>query len=596
MGKSNDTNNEQAAVNWLPRLGAISWLVVALLASLGWLLGDWFSTVPEDVTIRYVGRSKCTACHQGQVDQWTGSHHDKAMDEAVEGTVLGNFNDAELVHHGIESRMFRRDGKYMVHTEGPDGKMADFHVKYVFGVDPLQQYMVEFDRPAELPRDGLHVGRLQVLRISWDTRAKKWFYLNPPDVQEKLEPTDDLHWTGIAQCWNTMCAECHSTNLKKNFDAKTGKYHTSFDEIDVSCESCHGPGSLHIQLAESKSLFWDRHHGYGLARLKGKDSTAEIQTCAPCHSRRSIVHPDFRPGKGLYNYYANELLRPETYHADGQIMDEVYVYGSFVQSKMFSKGIRCSDCHNPHTTKIKFTDNRLCTSCHQHPGAKYDTPAHHQHKTGSTGSSCVECHMPATTYMEVDPRRDHSLRVPRPDLSVSLQTPNACTGCHLERTALAKEKQQELELEEYADWLRVAREGNESVAGELQKIDQWAAQAVEQWFPNSKSRGPHFAAALKAARDRSATADEQLQRVVKNRKYPSIARASALMWLDPFQSTGNAQTLFRNLKDADPQVRRAALAALQGFTGTGGGPPYEDLVLQATKLLRDPVRSVRTAA
>jgi tetratricopeptide (TPR) repeat protein len=596
MGKSNDTNSEQATVNWLPRLGAISWLVVALLASLGWLLGDWFSTVPEDVTIRYVGRNKCTACHQGQVEQWTGSHHDKAMDEAVEGTVLGNFNDAELVHHGIESRMYRRDGKYMVHTEGPDGKMADFQVKYVFGVDPLQQYMVEFDRPAKLPNDGHHVGRLQVLRISWDTRAKKWFYLNPPDVQEKLEPTDDLHWTGIAQCWNTMCADCHSTNLKKNFDAESGKYHTSFDEIDVSCESCHGPGSLHIQLAESKSLFWDRHHGYGLARLKGKDSTAEIQTCAPCHSRRSIVHPDFRPGKGLYNYYANELLRPETYHADGQIMDEVYVYGSFVQSKMFSKGIRCSDCHNPHTTKIKFTDNRLCTSCHQHPVAKYDTAAHHQHKTGSTGSSCVECHMPATTYMEVDPRRDHSLRVPRPDLSVSLQTPNACTGCHLERTALPKEKQQALKLEEYADWLRIAREGNASVAGELQKIDQWAAQAVEQWFPNSKSRGPHFAAALKAARDRSATADEQLQRVVKNRKYPSIARASALMWLDPFQSTGNAQTLFRNLKDADPQVRRAALAALQGFTGTGGGPPYEDLVLQATKLLRDPVRSVRTAA
>lgn len=204
--------------------------------------------------------------------------------------------------------------------------------------------------------------------------------------------------------------------------------------------------------------------------------------------------------------------------------------------------------------------------------------------------------MPATTYMEVDPRRDHSLRVPRPDLSVSLQTPNACTGCHLERSTLSKEKQQELKLGEYADWLRIAREGNESVAGELQKIDQWAAQAVEQWFPNSKSRGSHFAVALKAAHDRAETADEQLQKVVKNRQYPAIARASALMWLDPFQSPANAQTLFRNLKDSDPQVRRAALAALQGFTGIVEGRRYEELVLETTKLLRDPVRSVRTAA
>jgi len=596
MSKSNDRNEEPTAVNWWSRLGAMGWLGLVLIVSLAWVAGDWFSTVPENVAIRYVGRNKCISCHQEEAEQWTGSHHDKAMDEAIEETVLGDFNDAELEHHGIKSRMFKRNGKYMVHTEGPDGKMADFQIKYVFGVDPLQQYMVEFDRPGTLPDDGHHVGRLQVLRISWDTQAKKWFYLNPPDVQEKLEPTDDLHWTGIAQCWNTMCADCHSTNLQKNFDAKSRKYHTSFNEIDVSCESCHGPGSLHVQLAGSKSLFWDRHHGYGLARLKGKDSTAEIQTCAPCHSRRSIVHKDFRPGKGLYDYYANELLRPETYHADGQIMDEVYVYGSFIQSKMFSKGIRCSDCHNPHTTKVKFTDNRLCTSCHQHPVAKYDTPAHHQHKTGSTGTSCVECHMPSTTYMEVDPRRDHSLRVPRPDLSVSLQTPNACTGCHLERATLSKEEQKQLKLEEYADWLRLAREGNKSVAEELKNIDQWAASAVEKWFPNSKSRGSHFATALKAAHSRAGTADQQLQQMIKNRKYPAIARASGLMWLDPFQSPVNAQTLFNNLKDSDPQVRRAALAALQGFTGTDPNRRYEQLVLEATKLLRDPVRSVRTAA
>lgn len=598
MNKSNDISGAAASAHgstrWVTRLSAAAWLLVVGVIVGSWTLCDWLIAVPEDVEVRYVGRSKCTTCHQSQAEEWQGSHHDKAMDPALEETVLGDFNDTELVHHGITSRMFRRNGKFMVHTEGPDGKMTDFEIKYVFGVDPLQQYMVEFDRPGSLPDDGQHVGRLQVLRISWDTKAKQWFYLDPPDVKEKLEPTDDLHWTGIAQRWNTMCADCHSTNLQKKFNAKSGQYHTSFEEIDVSCESCHGPGSLHAELAEAKSLFWDRRHGYGLAKLKEKSSQAEIQTCAPCHSRRSIVHADFRPGNNLYDYYANELLRPETYHDDGQIMDEVYVYGSYVQSKMFRKGIRCSDCHNPHTTKIKFTDNRLCTSCHQHPSAKYDTAAHHQHKAGSTGASCVECHMPSTTYMEVDPRRDHSLRVPRPDLSVTLQTPNACTGCHLERTTLDKDQKQELGLREYADWLRVARAGNATVAADLQKINAWAAGAVKKWYPTSKHRGSHFASALKAARDRDPAAGEQLRKITKNREWSPLVRASALMWLDPFE-VSNAEVLFRNLKDPDPQVRRAALGALQGFRGTEE-PFYADLVLQASRLLRDPVRSVRTAA
>ena len=613
MNKLEGTKNEPTEAvrprKWIPRLGALAWLFVTTLALLSWVLCDWLIAVPEDVAVRYVGRSKCVNCHQSQLEQWEGSHHDKAMDEAVEATVLGDFNNKEIVHHGITSRMFRRDRKYMVHTEGPDGKMTDFEVKYVFGVDPLQQYMVEFDRPSSLPDDGHHTGRLQVLRISWDTHAKQWFYLNPPDVEEKLAPTDDLHWTGIAQCWNTMCADCHSTNLQKNYDPKTRKYHTSFDEIDVSCEACHGPGSLHVELANSKSLFWDRRHGYGLAKLKGKKSQTEIQTCAPCHSRRSIVHPNFRPGKQLYDFYANELLRPETYHDDGQIMDEVYVYGSYLQSKMFNKGVRCSDCHNPHTTKVKFSDNRLCTSCHQHPSGKYDTPSHHRHKSGSTGASCVACHMPSTTYMQVDPRRDHSLRVPRPDLSAALQTPNACTGCHLERAGLPKEKQQSLKLREYADWLRLARAGNESVALELKKIDDWATEAVSRWYPDSKHRPAHFATALKAARDREPTADKQLQKVVAKRTYPPIARASALMWLDPSGSNENREILFRNLKDPSPQVRRAALAGLQTFMRSQieqfrqaqqvpdpVRQTVNELVFKTVPLLKDPVRAVRTAA
>ena len=377
------------------------WAAAPLILGGGVVLADWWVCLPDSTQATFVGRQACIDCHREANDAWQGSHHDLAMDVATPQTVLGDFNDAEFEQFGIRSRMFRRDGKYWVHTEGPDGAMTDFEVKWVFGVDPLQQYMVEFDRPADMPEH--EIARVQVLRICWDTKRKEWFYLHPPDVRERLAPDDDLHWTGVAQRWNNMCADCHSTNLQKNYDVATNTYHTTFSEIDVSCETCHGPGSVHVELANAKSLFWDRKRGYGLARLKDNAETL-IQTCAPCHSRRSHVYPGFPPGGNYYDYYNNELLQRTTYHADGQILDEVYEYASFIQSKMYHKGIRCTDCHDPHKAKPKYTGNALCTSCHQHPAGKYDTPAHHFHQPDSTGAACVECHMPQTTYMEVHPQ------------------------------------------------------------------------------------------------------------------------------------------------------------------------------------------------
>src|SRR3954471_16482789 len=269
------TKSPRAARPTLSRRSA--WMLVGgttlLLIAAGFAADYWYG-LPDDAQATYVGRQSCIQCHQGQAKRWEHSHHDLAMDLATSETVLADFQDQKLEHHGQTSKMFRRGGKYFVHTDGPDGKLADFEVKYVFGVTPLQQYMVEFDRPADMPES--EISRVQVLRETWDTNKKKWFYQNPPDVQEKLDPDDELHWTGITQRWNTSCADCHSTNLQKNFDLDSGTYHTTFSEIDVSCETCHGPGSLHLQLAKSPSLFWDRKRGYALATLKGPGNVAEI--------------------------------------------------------------------------------------------------------------------------------------------------------------------------------------------------------------------------------------------------------------------------------------------------------------------------------
>ncbi len=562
-----------------------SLLLVALVAA-ALVAVDWYVAAPADAEARYVGGAACIACHQQQGQEWRGSHHDLAMDLANPDTVLGDFSNQTLDHYGITSRMFRRGDRYFINTEGPDGAQRDFEIKYVFGVEPLQQYMVELEPP--YPDDPQAVGRVQVLRVSWDTIDRKWFYLSPPDVHEKLAPDDPLHWTGAAQNWNHMCADCHSTNLQKNFDVAQRKYHTTFSEIDVSCEACHGPGSLHVDIVQSKWLFWDRHHGYGLTRLKEAEAVTEVQACAPCHSRRDNVAAGFTCGAQYYDYYSNALLRPLTYYPDGQIRDEVYVYGSFLQSKMFAKGIRCTDCHNPHSGTVKFTDNRLCTSCHQHHPAKYDTPAHHHHPTDSTGSKCIECHMPATPYMDIDLRRDHSFKVPRPDLSVELGTPNACTGCHLNREAISAAKRDQLTY--YADWLQAARDGDEEVAQELRRLDLWSASHTSTWYQNPKPPGNvDFAQVLQRGWDDDRTVVPELSALAENRQIAAIVRASALDQLGQLPSPAGLAAARKGLRDKDPQVRAAAIGFFDALT------PVQR-VEDVAPLLEDPIRLVRIQA
>jgi len=192
----------------------------------------------------FVGGKVCAGCHQKEYKLWQGSHHDLAMQVANDNTVLGDFSDANFTYFGVTSTFYKRDGKFKVRTDGPEGKLKDYEIKYAFGVYPLQQYLIEFPG-----------GRLQALSIAWDSRPKgeggqRWFHLYP---KEKITHDDTLHWTGPNQNWNYMCAECHSTNLKKNYDLKSDTYSTTWFEINVSCEACHGPGSRHVAWAEHKS-------------------------------------------------------------------------------------------------------------------------------------------------------------------------------------------------------------------------------------------------------------------------------------------------------------------------------------------------------
>jgi predicted CXXCH cytochrome family protein len=507
---------------------------------------------------QFVNESDCAACHEAQHMAWTGSHHQLAMQAASEKSVLGDFNNARFTYGSVTSRFFRRDGKFFVNTDGPDGKLADFAVLHAFGVDPLQQYLIE-----------LPGGRMQALSIAWDTKRKRWFHLYP---REHVDYRNELHWTRPSQNWNHMCGECHATGYRKNYDATSRTYKSAAARFDVGCQACHGPASRHAK--------WAKRAGQGAARrpreeakrdfdvdLAAQDSRMQIETCARCHSRRGILSADYRYGASLMDTHLPALLEKRLYYADGQILDEDYEYGSFLQSRMHGRGVRCSDCHEPHSAKARAAGNALCVTCHNaiapaagaHIDASglkrkdYDSPAHHFHKTGKPGSQCVDCHAPERTYMVVDPRRDHSFRIPRPDVSAAIGTPNACTGCHAKQSA------------------------------------QWAASTVAKWYGPGRRQELHYGQALNTGRRAGPGAVQGLIALTDDRSQPAIVRATALELLIQYPGRSVLAALQRGLGDADALVRRAAATGQQRLEP-------ESRIAALAPLLGDPVRAVRMEA
>jgi tetratricopeptide (TPR) repeat protein len=490
----------------------------------------------------FVGSAVCGGCHPREAAAWTGSHHQRAMQPANPDTALGLFDGPR--------------GKLLARAGGPDGALHTYQVAYTFGVWPLQQYLVPFPG-----------GRFQALPTAWDARPRaeggqRWFDLHPG---EKIVPGDYLHWTGPAGNWNQMCADCHSTNVRKRWDDRAGTYATSFAEISVGCEACHGPGSKHVAaggraplpvaLDERRGVAWPHDPSSGQPRRSvPRTSSRELDTCGRCHARRGQLHEETAHGQPIGDDYRVALLDEDLYWPDGQVRGEVYEYGSFLQSRMAAEGVTCSDCHDAHRPELRTlaSPQTVCLQCHA--AATYFTPKHHFHRQESAGASCVACHMPAATFMVVDERHDHSLRVPRPDLSVRLGVPNACTTrCHADRPAT------------------------------------WAARTIERWYGHTPSGHQRFAEALAGAATGAPTVEAALAQLAGDRGQPGIARATAVARLGRRLSAAALAAIGDAVHDADDLVRRAAVSAL------ARAEPEARLALAGPRL-SDPVRAVRLEA
>ena len=538
------------------KIGLTATIIIVLLIPLSLVIHTPSKQIPPKKA-EFVGGKECISCHQREYNLWKGSDHDKAMDIATDSSVLGNFNNVRVEFRGKQSKFYKKNDKFYVYTEGPKGVMGEFQITHTFGVRPLQQYLIPFEK-----------GKYQCLPIAWDTERKEWYHLfDKVYVDQTITPNNWLYWTNQGQNWNGMCAECHSTNLNKNYNIENDSFNTTWIDIDVNCEACHGPGSEHLDWAKLPAMARQTDNNFGLVlKTSGVTSKQFIEACAPCHSRRTSLGVNDHGTNEYFQNHIPQLPVPPNYFVDGQILEEDYVYGSFTQSKMYMNDVICSDCHDSHSLKFKFEDNALCTQCHR--AEEYDTYDHHFHKYKNEkgepvidkygnkigvgeGALCKTCHMPGRYYMGVDFRRDHSLRIPRPDLTIEFGFPNACNNCHADKSA------------------------------------EWSQKYITKYYGEKKRA--HYSLVFEDAINLKEGADTNLIKIIKNDLYPEIIRATAVRYLSNYSTDISYNVIKEALNDIEPVVRLEAIDVIAANNAN-------DIVNTLFPLLDDPVKAVRIEA
>ena len=508
---------------------------------------------------QYAGSQSCRECHAAAFDSWATSNHalaERPVDEKLDRQA---FDPPKALAQGGERFEFRRPTTQpgaveLVVSDAADGTTRTIRPVRVIGNDPLRQFLFETDS-----------GRLQSTAAAYDPHQDEWFDVyGPADIRQR---GDWGHWTGRGMNWNTMCASCHNTRVRKNYDPASDTYQTRMAEVSLGCESCHGPMKDHVQWqkTEQARLPAGAPKNYGTdPTIRRIDREQMFDTCASCHARRGDLTGDFVPGQSFYDHYQLVTVdESDLYYPDGQVRDEDYEMAAFLGSRMHAAGVRCADCHHPHTAKPILEGDFLCMRCHQGGETNYPTapvikPAEHVfHKPDTEGARCVDCHMPRTTYMQRHVRHDHGFTVPDPLLTKELGIPNACNRCHTDKDA---------------DW---------SIAW----VDKWYGPKMER---PSRQRTRVIA----AARRDDPSARQPLLDLLADAKQAPYWKAVAAGLLDAWSHEPPvASALLAQLRQDSPLVRSSAARSLEPVLGAR---PDAREAMQG--LLADPSRVVRVTA
>ena len=519
----------------------------------------------SNVYAAYGRSASCEKCHEEAFADWKSSNHGLAERQLMAAKDDAAFIPTRSFTLGTQTTTVRTNaGHYQLITAGLQTNSEVFTVERVLANMPLRQMLIPFPG-----------GRLQATEVAWDPRSNQWF-----DVygNEDRKPGEWGHWTGRGMNWNSMCAVCHNTRLHKRYDIATDSYHTTMVENAVGCEACHGPLKDH-------NVWQLGHEGQSLPDPTIHKLTRDqmVDTCAACHSRRAELTADFKPGDRYWDHFQLSIVdESDLFYPDGQIHDEDYEFTAFLGSRMYNHGVRCMDCHNPHTMKTRLPGNLLCMTCHA-PGATnapaIDPVSHSHHlvfgydamgtltnlnissyKTSEikqTGGECVNCHMPQTVYMERHWRHDHGFTLPDPLLTKQFGIPNACNRCHADKST------------------------------------DWSLDYVEKWYGTNMNRPYRQRAQILArARQGDNAILAPLLTMLQTDEFP-YWRAVAANLLQPWAAQAEVrEALIGGLGNTNPLVRQTIVQSLGPLVDAG----YPDAIAAVKPRLQDPSRNVRIEA
>jgi predicted CXXCH cytochrome family protein len=491
----------------------------------------------------YLGSQSCQRCHRSSYDTWRRTLHVQMTKPIAEATVEGDFGVAAEAGHGVVPvtlsqggrgyTMERRDGRYFVTVSKGRGPAEKFEVHYTLGARRFQGYLSK-----------LADGRIYVLPVFWHNEAKRWV-----DWKE-ITPVPDDPDHDLRQIWNVTCVNCHATNLAKNFDPATKTYATTWTEMGIGCEACHGPGAAHVATISE----WEQNPS-----ARPADPTpADLQifspsratprqvfdTCGYCHGNKNNVFFGFKPGNRYEDYALPFLISQPIPDNDPQ--GDFWPDGrpsrfnrpqALTLTGCFQKGqATCTSCHrmhgsrNSHSLKVQVEapeggltteSDQLCMQCHggagrssgsggsrganeaggsgqagdggQNPTPIVDLSAHTHHAPASQGSRCIACHMSEVNWRLITRRRDHTFQPPVPELTSRFGVPDACTSCHED------------------------------------KAPEWAAKIMDAWYGNAdrRRRIVDMSELIYRAGSGDVSALPDVARLAVTRSFGSLVRASA---------------------------------------------------------------------
>ena len=399
----------------------------------------------------FAGSQACSQCHTKQFAAWEGSTHGHAGGTPTPDRVIAPFDGTPLRFRDAVVTPSVEGGRYQFSVVQRGRPMRVFQVDQVVGGGFMQGGGTQafFSRFPD--------GTLRFLPFDYSRSAGRWFCNTRARINEgavfitpALALADCTDWTpnrilGSSERFQG-CQQCHGSQISVEFSPALQRYDTRFSTLAINCESCHGPGRRHVELARSGRMGTSPDIGMRALQTLSKDQS--IQVCFQCHAVKSQLQPGYLPGKRLEDHFGLKLpqVLDTVYRADGRTRTFAYQEGHLASDCYLSGSMTCVDCHDPHSQRYRDVngtplpgrfDDRQCVSCHASKAVPVDRHTHHA--AGSAGSRCVACHMPYLQQPEVGRqvrygRSDHTIPIPRPAFDTRLGVETACIQCHRDRS------------------------------------------------------------------------------------------------------------------------------------------------------------------